>query len=320
MLVDDVTIQVTAGKGGDGLVHFVRSKRSPKGGPDGGAGGKGGDVYFLAVSNLGRLSQFRYAKKFRAQDGQNGKIKVMSGIHGADLVLEIPVGTTVTVSGGDQFDFTKAGQKQLIAKGGAGGWGNHHFRGPSNTTPLQAQPGKLGQTFVLRLELKLIAQIGLIGLPNAGKSSLLNCLTKANVKVANYPFTTLEPNLGVLPGGQILADIPGIIAGASLGKGLGNKFLRHIEKTAILVHCISLESQDPLLDYQTIRTELLKYDSAFGQKPELIVLTKSDLVTKTRLTQVQKGIAVLDKPITSVTILDDASVKNLSLFLLRFAC
>jgi len=309
MLIDEVKIHIKAGNGGDGNVHFYRDRHQPKGGPDGGDGGNGGDVFFIAGSDITLLRQFRHRKKFLATDGQKGGTNKRTGKGGQDLILKVPVGTVVNYDNGTSLELTVPDQQALIAKGGKGGKGNFYFRSSTNTTPLQSQPGQETTDKKLFLQLKLIAQAGLIGLPNAGKTSLLNQLTSADAKVASYAFTTLEPNLGVTKGKHILADIPGLIEGAASGKGLGYKFLRHIERTNLLIHCISSESLDPKEDYQTIRHELEKYSSFLAKKPELIIITKKDLAISP--SQLKKDFSSL-KPHLYTSIDDPASIKALN--------
>jgi GTP-binding protein len=288
MFIDNVTITIKGGDGGTGKVAFRKMGR----GPTGADGGRGGSAYLEGVSNLSALSQFLHKRIFTAQDGERGGESFRDGASGKDLVFKVPVGTVVSVEGRtNPKEILKIGERMLIAVGGNGGRGNFKFRSSTNTTPKQFEKGKPGQTFVVKLELKLIADIGLIGLPNAGKSSLLNELTKAKSKVANYPFTTLEPSLGVYHD-LILADIPGLIEGASSGKGLGIKFLQHIERTAILFHLISSESENVKKDYKIIRKELESYSDVLGEKSEYILLTKSD--TRTAL-EIKKQVAVLEK-------------------------
>ncbi|HRT40349.1 MAG TPA: GTPase ObgE [Candidatus Woesebacteria bacterium] len=301
MLVDEVQITIKAGDGGDGLVHFYSDRFRPHGGPDGGNGGRGGDVYFEAVNDILRLKRFRAGKFYEAPKGGNGGPNKRAGADGQDLVLTIPVGTVATYDNGTQVEFLQAGERKLMARGGRGGRGNFCFRSATNQTPKQAEAGQKTEKKKLFLQLKLIAQVGLIGLPNAGKSTLLNELTRARAKVADYPFTTLEPNLGVLQSGVIIADIPGLIEGAAAGKGLGVKFLKHIERTNLLVHCLSAESTDWQKDYNIVRRELANYSSALAVKPEIIVITKSDLLT-------QKPNFKYD---LAVSILDDQSIKKL---------
>ena len=276
MLIDDITIRIKAGAGGDGAVAFNKNMMSL--GPVGGDGGKGGDIYCEGVSDLSALAQFRNKKEIKTADGGNGRGQSVDGADGKDHIFKIPVGTVVTNrETGEVKEVIKVGEQFLLARGGKGGMGNFKFRSATNTSPRQFGQGKPGQVFTIRLELKLIADVGLIGLPNAGKSSLLNELTRANSKVANYPFTTLEPNLGVYYD-LILADIPGLIEGASAGKGLGVKFLQHIERTKTLFHLISAESEQPEQDYNIVKKELANYNSAVANKPEQVFLSKSDMV------------------------------------------
>jgi len=278
MLVDEVTIKVRAGNGGDGRVSFLHEKFRPKGGPDGGKGGNGGDVYFESIEDVAALNRFRFKKEFAAENGELGGKDRKTGRNGEDLIIKGPVGCILKdLKTEESWELGKVGERILIAKGGKGGRGNWSFRSATNQTPQEYEYGVLGQERELFLELRLIADIGLIGLPSVGKSSLLNELTNASAKVAAYNFTTLEPNLGVMDG-LILADLPGLIEGASKGKGLGIKFLKHVKRTKVLVHLISAESEDPLKDYQVVRKELGDYDSELLEKPELILVTKSDLV------------------------------------------
>ncbi len=280
MLIDDVTIKVKAGDGGKGKVSFNSNMKSL--GPTGATGGNGGSLYLEGTDDLGALYQFRNKKDWNAQDGEDGHTQFNDGPDGKDLILKVPLGTVIhptSPSGlrGTSSEITKRGERILVAKGGKGGKGNFHFRSSTNTSPKEFEEGTPGEQFTVRLELKLIADVGLIGLPNVGKSSLLNELTRAKSKVANYQFTTLEPHLGAYYGGIILADLPGLIEGAASGKGLGIKFLRHVERTKVLFHCIAADSPDPEADYQTVRTELGNFNKALLDKPEYIFITKSDL-------------------------------------------
>jgi GTP-binding protein len=308
MLIDEVNITLKAGDGGDGIVHFYRDGDRPKGGPDGGKGGDGGDIYFKAVSDISRLAQFRFLKKIEAEPGAKGGLNQMTGKNGRDLTIEIPVGTVVHYDNGTSVEFSEVGETIIMAKGGNGGWGNYHYRSSTNQTPRQSQKGYKTAVRNIFIQLKLIADIGLIGLPNTGKTSLLNELTSANARVANYSFTTLEPNLGVMKGGRIIADIPGLIEGASDGKGLGIKFLKHIERTKILVHCLACDSLNPKVDYKTVREEIKKYSSTLVQKPEIIILTKSDILDTPQVSKLQKSL----KAKLSVSIVDTESLKNLN--------
>jgi GTP-binding protein len=290
MLTDEVKIKVFAGHGGNGMVAFSKTKMTL--GPTGGRGGNGGNVYFEGVSDLTALNRYRHKTDFYAGDGKQGKSDKSTGHTGADVILRVPIGSVLhNLETEEDIDITKVGQTVLVAQGGIGGRGNMYFRSPVNTTPEEAEEGKPGQEFPFFIELRLIADIGLIGLPNAGKSSLLNELTKAEAKVANYSFTTLEPNLGVMDD-LIIADIPGLIEGASHGRGLGIKFLKHVKRTKILVHCISAESENIAEDYRIIRKELETYDSEFKKKSELLLLTKTDLfdkkIIKTKLAEIKK--------------------------------
>lgn len=308
MLIDDVKIKVKAGQGGHGIVAFNRTKMNL--GPTGASGGKGGDVYLEGVSDLGALNQFRYKKELAATDGENGKIQLNDGSNGDDLILKVPIGTVVhNLSKGEDFEIISIGQRLLVAKGGRGGKGNYKFRSAINTSPTEYQRGLVGEERELYLELKLIADVGFIGLPNIGKSSLLNELTKAKSKVANYFFTTLEPNLGVYYE-LILADIPGLIEGASEGKGLGIKFLRHIERTKTLFHLISAESAEPAKDYRVVRNELSNYNKEFLAKPEYVFLSKSDLLTKKEIKEKLGEFKAINKEIIPISIIDNESIKQ----------
>lgn len=307
MLTDEAKIKIQAGKGGDGIVAFDKVMMSL--GPTGGRGGNGGSIYFEGVSDIFALNKYRHMKEHYAPDGKDGRGNRSDGPNGKDLVLTVPVGTLlVNVANGRTQEITSVGQKILAAKGGIGGRGNFFFRSGSSTSPTKFEIGKPGEGFELSIELRLIADVGLIGLPSAGKSSLLNELTAANAKVAAYHFTTLEPNLGVMDD-IILADIPGLIEGASTGRGLGIKFLRHIQRTKALLHCISLESDDLARDYKIIRQELATYDPDLLEKKELVILTKNDLVTEKELKKRMKELKT-NSEIVSVSIhsLEDLEV------------
>lgn len=309
MLVDDVKIQINAGHGGKGAVAFNKVMMSL--GPVGGSGGKGGSVFGVGVSDLSALLQFRYKKEFAAANGQDGRGQFRDGHEGADIILKLPVGTVIhNLTTSTDISVEKIGEPILLAKGGIGGKGNFQFRSSTNTSPKQSQPGRPGESFTLRLELKFIADIGFVGLPNVGKSSLLNELTNAKSKVANYPFTTLEPNLGVYYE-LILADIPGLIEGSSTGRGLGIKFLRHIERTRILFHFISADSPTPAKDYKVIRGELGAYNKALLEKPERLFLTKSDLVTPQDLKKKLSALQKVDPHAIALSIHDLKSIQNI---------
>ncbi|MBI2063667.1 MAG: GTPase ObgE [Candidatus Yanofskybacteria bacterium] len=306
MLIDNVTIKVKAGNGGDGKAAFNSNMMSL--GPVGGNGGNGGDVYCEGVSDLSALAQFRNKKEVKTENGGNGRGQSVDGTDGKDLILKIPVGTVITnVETGLAREIVKIGERILIAHGGRGGIGNFKFRSATNTSPKQFTKGKAGDVFAISFELKLIADVGLVGLPNAGKSSLLNELTNAKSKVANYPFTTLEPSLGVYYE-LILADIPGLIEGASAGKGLGIKFLKHIERTKIIFHLISAESDNPSADYTVIRKELGYYSQALAGKSEHIFLTKSDLVSEEDLKNKLDALKKINKNAVAISIHDEASM------------
>lgn len=283
MFLDQAVIIVRAGKGGDGVVHFRREKYVPFGGPDGGDGGKGGDVYLEVVPTLNTLSSFRHKSRFQAQDGVRGGKQNMTGRSGDDLFIKVPPGTIVydDETGETLGDLTQAEQRMLVAKGGRGGRGNARFTSSRNQAPRQAERGEPAQERQLRLELKLIADIGIVGVPNAGKSTLLASVSNAKPKIAPYPFTTLEPNLGVSELDDettlVLADIPGLIEGAHMGLGLGHDFLRHIQRTRVLIHLLDGLAEDPLLDLAQINSELALFDPDLAEKPQIVALNKIDL-------------------------------------------
>ena len=306
MLVDDITLTLIAGNGGNGSTAFnkVRLNR----GPTGGDGGLGASIYFEGIQNINALLQFAGRKEIKAEDGKNGRGQFLDGRRGENLILKVPVGTVITnIESGFSQEITEPGQRIIAVGGGVGGRGNFKFRGPRNTTPMQHEDGTPGDTAQFHLELKMIADVGLVGLPNAGKSSLLNTLTRAHSKVANYAFTTLEPHLGDYYG-IILADVPGIIEGASEGKGLGVKFLRHVERTKIIFHLISCESEDPARDYKLIRKELKEYNPTLVAKPEFVFLTKSDNASKEEVAAKLKILKKVKVMATPISILDDESI------------
>lgn len=308
MLIDETEIILKAGHGGPGRVSFNPGEKS---GPNGGNGGKGGDIYIFVTSDLRALNQFSKTKIIDAESGQMGGIFQKTGNDGKDLKIIMPLGTEITDKNtGEIFELDDLNKKILICKGGLGGRGNFEFKSASNTTPMYAQKGLRGQERDLKLELKFIADFGLIGLPNAGKSSLLNELTAASAKVASYPFTTLEPNLGVW-NKKIIADIPGLIEGAAEGKGLGIKFLKHIEKVKLLLHCISVESEDVLKDYKVVSEEMKKYNPELLDKEEIIILTKTDLVDQREVKEKIKNLKKLKKQIIPVSIHDWDSLQKL---------
>lgn len=309
MLIDDVTIKVKAGKGGNGMVAFAKTLMTQ--GPTGGDGGKGGNVIIRGVNDLGALRPFKTKKLVAAKDGGQGEQNMRTGANGKDGIVIVPVGTLVhDLTNNKEYEINKIGQEIVIAKGGNGGFGNFYFRSSTNTTPNQSNPGKKGETVEMRLELKLIADIGFVGYPNVGKSSLLNELTNASSKVANYKFTTLEPHLGVYFE-LILADIPGIIEGAAEGRGLGHKFLRHIERTKILFHFVAADSEDPLLDYKVIRKELGKFNPVLLEKEEWIIVSKTDEKKPAEVKKIVEKLKKQNPRIVTLSLLDDKSVVEL---------
>jgi GTP-binding protein len=350
-MVDQVKIMVRAGNGGSGAVSFRREKFIPKGGPDGGDGGKGGDVYLVTDSNLSTLQDFAHNKKYEAGDGGKGHGKKMSGPKGEDIVIKVPVGTAVKLTRlaletdeekevrvrgmklgvlgklfrqghieGDTWrylDLDKPDMSLRIARGGKGGRGNVHFKGSTRTTPMIAEDGQLGEAFEAELELKLLADIGLVGLPNAGKSTLLSVLSNARPKIADYEFTTLEPNLGVLRVGDqhyVIADIPGLIEGASEGKGLGTKFLKHVERTRVLVHLVPAseeENEAIYKKYLIIRKELKGFGAGLEDKTEVVALSKIDLVSEEKIADIVKFFAKKKIKITPISAATGTGMKEL---------
>ena len=279
MFVDTAKVFIQAGKGGNGAVSFRHEIYVDKGGPDGGDGGKGGDVVFEATENLNTLIDFRYKPELKAEHGTAGSKSNRHGKNGSDLIVKVPMGTLVRRDGTVIADLTDHGQRVVVAMGGDGGFGNAHFKSSVRQTPRMAELGEPGDTFEAELELKLLADVGLVGFPNAGKSTFLSVVSNARPEIADYAFTTLTPNLGVADiddGSLLIADIPGLIEGASEGKGLGDAFLRHVERTAVLLHLIDAYSNDIAKDYQTIRQELASYSPTLLERPEVIALTKTE--------------------------------------------
>ncbi|NMB81927.1 MAG: GTPase ObgE [Ignavibacteria bacterium] len=294
MFIDFAKIYVKAGDGGAGAVAFRREKYVPKGGPAGGNGGNGGNIIFKADSNLNTLLDFRYQKKYLAQNGERGGSSLKDGKTGKDIVIKVPVGTLIKNADTEEiiFDLNSDGKEFIAAKGGKGGKGNSNFATSTNQTPRYAEPGRPGQELNVILELKLIADVGLVGFPNAGKSTLISVISEAKPKIADYPFTTLEPNLGIVRYKDfqsiIVADIPGIIEGAHQGKGLGLKFLRHIERTKILLLMIDITSESYQRDFDTLINELNQYSKVLNKKHKILGFSKADLVDKSTIEKVRK--------------------------------
>ena len=292
MLVDNINLIIKAGNGGDGAATFLRNEMTAKGGPDGGNGGNGGNIYFQGSTNVNDLREFRFKKRIEAQSGIPGKHKKLFGKNAEHLTILLPLGTRVTdINSGKVIEIIDNKTPILIAKGGEGGRGNTEFKSATNQAPRYAEKGTFGEEKKLFLELRMIADVGLIGLPNAGKSSLLSVLTNAKPKIGNYAFTTLEPNIGIM-NKHAIADIPGLIEGASRGRGLGVEFLKHIEKTKVLVHCIDSSNENVDKAYSTVRNEFEQYNTSLLDKPEIILLTKTDLADED---QIKKNVKILEK-------------------------
>src|SRR5512135_1327281 len=320
MFIDEAEILVRSGRGGNGMVHFHREKFVPRGGPDGGDGGRGGDVIFEVRPTISTLQPFRHVTRYVAHDGKNGGPNDMSGKSAEDLIVLVPPGTVVyDAANGDLLgDLTEAGQRLTVCKGGRGGRGNPHFKSPTHQAPRTAEKGEPGEEKRIKLELKLIADIGLIGVPNAGKSTLLAVLTNAKPKIAPYPFTTLEPNLGVAEVDNertvVLADIPGLIEGASHGAGLGLDFLRHVQRTRVLIHLLDGLSVDPLADYSQINSELSLFDPGLAGKPQVVALNKIDQPeVKSRLADTQREMKAKGVDLLAISALARTGVRELLL-------
>jgi len=314
MLIDDITILIKAGDGGNGSVSFMRNARTARGGPDGGNGGNGGSVFFQGSTDIFDLGEFRFKKKIYAENGVSGKKQNLYGRNGENIVIRIPLGTRITEVTGVTHEITDITTQVILAVGGKGGRGNNEFKSATNQAPMQAEDGKIGEEKAIHLELRLIAQVGFIGFPNAGKSSLLKALTNANPKIGNYPFTTLEPNLGVMDG-IVLGDIPGLMEGASKGKGLGITFLKHVEKTELLVHCIDSSTEDVVSAYKTVRNEFREYDEALISKPEIILLTKTDLTNAKVLEKKINKLKKFEKPVLTMSIYNEKNIADFKKFL-----
>ncbi|BCU12939.1 MULTISPECIES: GTPase ObgE [Microcystis] len=313
--IDRAEIEVEGGKGGDGIVAFRREKYVPAGGPAGGNGGKGGSVIFVATQNLQTLLDFQYSRYFKADDGKRGGPNNCTGANGSDRIIKVPCGTVVYDLDSNEIigDLVTPEQTLIVAAGGKGGLGNRHFLSNNNRAPEYALPGLEGEKRHLRLELKLLAEVGIIGLPNAGKSTLISAVSSARPKIADYPFTTLIPNLGVVRkptgDGTVFADIPGLIEGAHLGIGLGHEFLRHIERTRLLIHLVSLTSEDPIADYQIIQGELAAYGRGLEKRSQILVFNKIDAVDEETIDNYQKQFA----KITNAEILTISAVTGAGL-------
>ena len=312
MFIDEIKFFAKAGRGGDGVVRWRREKFIDKGGPNGGDGGRGGSIFAVAVQDIHLLSRYKHKKEFRADTGEEGAGGSRHGKDGKDLIIELPVGSVITnIESGASVSLEEVGQKELLLKGGVGGYGNEQFKTSINTTPTTATKGKMGEEGNFKIELQLFAEIGLVGLPNAGKSSLLNSITNADAKIGSYQFTTLDPNLGDFYG-HIIADIPGLIEGASEGKGLGIKFLRHIKRTKMIAHLVSFENENPMKVYKQIRKELGAYDKTLLDKKEVIILTKTDIVNDIKkIEKVKKEFEKLGVPVFTLSLFEDQSLKKL---------
>ncbi|MEO6655706.1 MAG: GTPase ObgE [Pyrinomonadaceae bacterium] len=321
MFLDRVKIRIKAGNGGDGVTAFRREKFIPRGGPSGGDGGVGGSVWMEATEGLNTLLHLRFNPEHKAERGRHGEGSNRSGKDGEDAIVKVPIGTQVFDPETNEllFDFTDPGQRYLAAKGGKGGWGNSHFATPTRRAPKYHYTGRPGGERELQLELKLIADVGLIGFPNAGKSTLISVISAAKPKIADYPFTTLEPNLGVVDMGDfctfVVADIPGLIEGASDGAGLGDRFLRHVERTKLILHLVdvsSLSNRDPVKDYEIINRELTNYDANLGARPQIVVATKTDALDEPQRLDKLKRRALKDgKAFFAISSVTSAGVKEL---------
>jgi GTP-binding protein len=318
MFIDELMIYATAGRGGDGVTRWRHEKFVPKAGPAGGNGGNGGDVYVESVRDLGLLSKYLGDPKFSAENGEAGQSGSKHGRNGEDVIIKVPVGSIVTdVARERAYEFFTPGVREKIFKGGRGGLGNEYFKSSTNRSPEENTLGKEGESGDLKVELTLVVDVGFIGLPNAGKSTLLNTLTNAKSAIGAYPFTTLVPHLGDLYG-YVLADIPGLIEGASEGKGLGHTFLRHVTKTKMLLHLVSLDSDNPLEDYYTISKELANYHQSLVDKEEWIVFTKKDLVKQEHIEELLKKVDTNKKRVFVISAESGEGVDDLKKSLVQY--
>jgi GTP-binding protein len=321
MFIDRVKIRIASGKGGDGVTAFRREKFVPRGGPSGGDGGKGGDVWIEADEGLNTLLHLRYNPEHKAERGHHGEGSNRHGKDSPDVIIKVPVGTQVFDAESEDllFDFTESGQRFRAAKGGKGGWGNQHFATSTNRAPRYNYVGRAGEEKELQLELKLIADVGLVGFPNAGKSTLISVISAAKPKIADYPFTTLEPNLGVVDLGEfktfVVADIPGLIEGASEGAGLGDRFLRHVERTKLILHLVdvsSISGRDSNQDYEIINRELANYDENLATRPQIVVATKIDALDEPERLEKLRELAEKDgKPFVQISAVTNSGTREL---------
>jgi len=317
--IDEIKIHAEAGRGGDGVVRWHQEKFKPKGGPAGGDGGRGGNFFSQAVRDVHILAKYQAKKNFKAGRGENGGGQSLHGKNGEDFVLKLPVGSIIrNLETEEVWQLEKEGEKVLLLRGGYGGYGNEHFKSSTNTTPRESKPGQEGEKGDFEIELELFADLGLVGFPNAGKSSLLNTITNAQARVGDYAFTTLDPNLGDFYG-YIIADIPGLIEGASEGKGLGTKFLRHIKRTKTIAHLVSFENQNMMKSYKELRKELEKYDKSMNlgegglsNKREIIILSKSDIAEDEKIIEKKlKNFKKIRKDVFVLSLFDDKMVKKI---------
>lgn len=323
--VDEITIHAKAGDGGNGIVSWLREKYRPKGGPAGGDGGNGGDVYFRAVADLTRLGDYSGNPNFKAPRGGDGMRTSKTGANQDPIYIDVPVGSIITnQSTGESFQLLEQGEERLALRGGRGGYGNEHFKSSVNTTPYEQTNGSAGEEADFHIELQLLVDVGFVGFPSAGKSSLVNALTGSKMREADYPFTTLEPGLGMFHG-YVLADIPGLISGAADGRGLGHKFLRHIRRTKAIAHLVSCEHYENggvaamMQAYQDIRTELGEYSADLLDKPELVILSKSDLLEESELKEaLQAFTKALDTTVITTSIIDDDAIAQCATALSQF--